>query len=154
MGGDGEVYYSRAFHAAREHFIMNNNISLGQFLDDLAGKAPTPGGGSAAALIGALGAALVSMVSNLTIGKANYAAVEPEMRELLAHAETIRRQLLDAMAADIRVFSLVMAAYALPRTPESATATRTAAIQSALRSATEVPLICARLCAEVASRIT
>ncbi len=129
--------------------MITQQSTLAQFLDDLASKAPTPGGGSAAAIMGAMGAALVSMVSNLTVGKDQYAAVEPEMRHLLARADALRGDLLAAVAADIRVFDEVMAAYALPRTPEAVIPARTAAIQTALRAATEVPLGCARLCAEV-----
>ena len=129
--------------------MITQQSSVAQFLDDLASKAPTPGGGSAAAIMGAMGAALVSMVSNLTVGKDKYAAVEPEMRHLLARADALREDLLAAVAADIRVFDEVMAAYALARAPEAVIPARTAAIQTALRAATEVPLACARLCAEV-----
>ena len=64
--------------------------SIQQFLDELASKAPTPGGGSAAAVMGAQSAALTSMVCNLTIGKAKYAEVENDMQDLLQKSEALR----------------------------------------------------------------
>jgi formiminotetrahydrofolate cyclodeaminase len=120
-----------------------------QFLDELASSAATPGGGSGAAIMGALGAALVSMVCNLTIGKKNYAEVEPEMRSVLHDAEALRQRLADMVAEDIAAFNGLMAAYGLPKLSDEDKAARGAAIQHALRAATEAPLACARACAEV-----
>ena len=120
-----------------------------QFLDELASSAATPGGGSGAAIMGALGAALVSMVCNLTIGKKNYAEVEAEMREVLAGAEALRARLADMVAEDIAAFNGLMAAYGLPKLTDEDKAARGAAIQHALRAATEAPLACARACADV-----
>jgi len=120
-----------------------------QFLDELASNAATPGGGSGAAIMGALGAALVSMVCNLTIGKKNYAEVEPEMRSVLHDAEALRQRLADMVADDIAAFNGLMAAYGLPKLTDEDKAARGAAIQHALRAATEAPLACARACAEV-----
>ena len=120
-----------------------------QFLDELASSAATPGGGSGAAIMGALGAALVSMVCNLTIGKKNYAEVEPEMRSVLHDAEALRQRLADMVAEDIAAFNELMAAYGLPKQTDDEKAARGAAIQRALRAATEAPLACARACAEV-----
>ncbi|HAZ61328.1 MAG TPA: methenyltetrahydrofolate cyclohydrolase [Gammaproteobacteria bacterium] len=125
------------------------NETVSSFLDALASQASTPGGGSAAAVMGSMGAALVSMVCNLTIGKPKYAPVEAEVKALLARAEGLRAALLDAMADDVRVFDAVMAAYGLPKDDDAQKAARSAAIQSALREATDVPLACARLAAEV-----
>ncbi len=119
------------------------------FLDRLASKASTPGGGSAAAVMGATGAALVSMVCNLTVGKKNYQAVETEMQALLDQAETLRRRLTDMIQADVAVFDQVMEAYGMPREDEDQKAQRSVAIQSALKEATEVPLACTEACAEV-----
>lgn len=127
---------------AQEHTINN-------FLDDLASKAPTPGGGGAAALMGAQAAALVSMVCNLTIGKANYASVADEMQSVLQQAETLRTQLTAMMQDDITVFNGVMAAYGMPKETETEKAQRSAQIQTALKAATEVPLSCAKASAEV-----
>ena len=120
-----------------------------QFLDELASSAATPGGGSGAAIMGALGAALVSMVCNLTIGKKNYAEVEGEMRDVLHDAEALRQRLADMVADDIAAFNGLMAAYGLPKLTDEDKAARGAAIQHALRAATEAPLACARACADV-----
>jgi formiminotetrahydrofolate cyclodeaminase len=86
--------------------------AIQQFLDELASKTATPGGGSAAALMGAQGAALVSMVCNLTIGKPQFAAVEAEMLTVLDKAEALRSQLTDLIKQDIDVFNRLMAKYA------------------------------------------
>ncbi len=130
---------------------MMTDESLQTFLDQLASRASTPGGGSAAGLMGAMGAALVSMVCNLTLGKEKHADVAPEMAEVLATAERLRAGLTDAIAADIAAFDAVMAAYGLAKTTEDEKSHRTAAIQVALKQATEAPLDCARLAAEVIS---
>ncbi len=119
------------------------------FLDDLASKASTPGGGSAAAIMGAMGAALVSMVANLTVGKKNYEAVDAEMQALLSTSEQLRQQLGDMIKADVDVFDQVMAAYGMAKDTDEDKATRSQAIQSALKEATDVPLACAGLCAEL-----
>ncbi|ESS66525.1 methenyltetrahydrofolate cyclohydrolase FchA [Methyloglobulus morosus KoM1] len=125
------------------------NQSIQQFLTDLASKSATPGGGSAAALMGAQGAALVSMVCNLTIGKPKFAEVETEMQDVLEQAETLRAQLTDLIKADIDVFNQLMSQYALPKESDDEKATRSAAIQDVLKDATEVPLQCVQACAEV-----
>lgn len=132
-----------------ESIRMIKDKSIQQFLDELASKAPTPGGGSAAAIMGAMGAALVGMVCNLTIGKKNYEAVEDEMKATLAAAEDVRARLTDMIRADVTVFDQVMGAYGLPKDTEEQKQARTGAIQLALKAATDVPLDCARACAEV-----
>jgi formiminotetrahydrofolate cyclodeaminase len=128
---------------------MVKEQAIGPFLDALASKASTPGGGSAAAIMGAMGAALVSMVGNLTIGKQKYADVEADMETMVAHAEGLRESLTEAVKADIQVFAAVMAAYGLPKDRDEQKAARSATLQQALKEATDVPLDCARLCAEV-----
>ncbi|WP_202901209.1 methenyltetrahydrofolate cyclohydrolase [Methylocaldum szegediense] len=128
---------------------MIEDKTIRQFLDELASKSATPGGGSAAAIMGAMGAALVSMVCNLTIGKKNYEAVEPEMKELLAKAENLRSQLMDMVRADVEVFNKVMSAYGLPKETDEQKAARSQQIQLALKAATDVPIECAKACAEV-----
>ncbi len=129
--------------------MMMTQSSVEKFLDDLAGGNPTPGGGSAAAIMGAMGAALVSMVCNVTIGKKGYETVEAEMRSVLSESERVRRRLTAMVAEDIAAFDSILAAYKLPKSTEEDKAVRTAAIQAGLRRATEVPLDCARVCAEV-----
>jgi formiminotetrahydrofolate cyclodeaminase len=123
--------------------------SVETFLDELASGRPTPGGGSAAAIMGAMGAALVSMVCNVTIGKKGYEAVEAEMKAVLQESEKVRRRLTAMVAEDISAFDSILAAYKLPKTTEEDKALRAAAIQAGLRRATETPLDCARVCAEV-----
>lgn len=122
--------------------------SIQVFLDELASKAPTPGGGSAAAVMGAQAAALVSMVCNLTIGKPKYAEVEAEMQTLLAKSEALREKLTSMIKADVDVFDRLMATYGLPKESDEEKAARSAAIQAVLKEATVVPLDCARACAE------
>jgi formiminotetrahydrofolate cyclodeaminase len=128
---------------------MIKDKSIQQFLDELASKSATPGGGSAAAIMGAMGAALVSMVCNLTMGKKNYEAVEGEMKALLEQAESLRAHLTDMVRADMEAFNQVMGAYGLPKETDDEKQTRSQAIQAALKAATDVPLECARACAEV-----
>jgi methenyltetrahydrofolate cyclohydrolase len=128
---------------------MITHSTLEKFLDDLASGAPTPGGGSAAAIIGAMGAALVSMVCNVTIGKKGLEQVEPEMQAVRAESEKLRARLTAMVAEDISAFDALMAAYRLPKIGEQDKMRRAEAIQTALRSATETPLACARACAEV-----
>lgn len=124
--------------------------ALGAFLDDLASERSTPGGGGAAAISGAMGAALVSMVCNLTIGKPKYVEVEAELKEVLAKSENLRAELTKAIGDDVKAFDAVMGAYGLPKgETDEEKAARTAKIQAALKEATDVPLECARLCAEV-----
>ena len=119
------------------------------FLDQLASKAPTPGGGSAAAIMGAMGAALVSMVCNLTLGKKNYALVEGDIQTVLEKSESLRVQLTDMVRADMEAFDQVMQAYGMPKNTEQDHCARGEAIQAALKAATDVPLACAKASAEV-----
>jgi formiminotetrahydrofolate cyclodeaminase len=122
---------------------------ISRFLDELASAAPTPGGGSAAAVMGAMGAALVSMVCHLTIGRKDCEGVEVPMRQALGEAEALRHRLTAMIEDDVQAFEALMAAYRLPRASEDDKLTRGAAIQRALKHATDVPLACASACAEV-----
>ena len=128
---------------------MFQEQQLQTFLDQLASKASTPGGGSAAAIMGAMGAALVSMVANLTVGKQKYQDVEEEMQGFLERSEDMRSRLTGMIQADIDVFNKVMAAYGMARETDAQKAARSGAIQAALKEATDVPLACAQLCADV-----
>lgn len=119
------------------------------FLEALASAEPTPGGGSAAALSGALAAALVSMVCNLTLGKKGYEAVQGEMETIRMRSEALRGELICLLEADMRAYQCVMATYRLPRRTAEEKAAREAALQKALVEATEVPLAIAQACAEV-----
>jgi methenyltetrahydrofolate cyclohydrolase len=125
------------------------NQSIQTFLEELANKSATPGGGSAAALMGAQGAALVSMVCNLTIGKPKFVEDEAELQEVLGKAEALRSLLTDLIQADIAVFNRLMSQYALPKETEEEKAVRSAAIQEVLKDATEVPMQCVHACVAV-----
>jgi formiminotetrahydrofolate cyclodeaminase len=114
--------------------------TLVAFLDELASSSPAPGGGSVAALAGALGAALTAMVCNLTIGKKKYAAVEGEMKKILAQAEEMRGLFTALIDEDTQAFNKVMEAFSLPKETEPQKALRAAAIREATKEATNVPL--------------
>jgi formiminotetrahydrofolate cyclodeaminase len=123
--------------------------SVFQFLDALASSAPAPGGGSVAALSGALGAALVSMVCNLTVGKKKYAAVQGDIQALLEKSEGLRHKLVDLLQADVEAYTAVSQAMKMPRETEGEKAARAEALQKALKKATVVPLQIASACVEV-----
>lgn len=128
---------------------MIKDESVQIFLNNLASKASTPGGGSAAAIMGAMGAALVSMVCNLTIGKEKYASVESEMNAVLNRSEALRERMTDMIRQDVAVFDQVMGAYGMPKDTEEQKVARVEAIQKTLQAATDVPIACARTCVEV-----
>jgi formiminotetrahydrofolate cyclodeaminase len=122
---------------------------LKKYLDEAASGAPTPGGGSVAALAGALGAALTSMVCNFTVGKEKYKDVEADVAQILSEAESLRGKLLELMVEDTQVYSEVSKAYGMPRsTPEEKEA-RTEAIQKSLRIAMQAPLETAICCHKI-----
>lgn len=119
--------------------------SIDDFINHLASGDPTPGGGSVCAVMGSMSAALVSMVANLTIGKKKYLSVEQQMQALLEQAAELNNQLLDLLKADIEAFNQVMQAYRLPKQSDEEKNKRNSEIQSALITATEVPLSCAEI---------
>lgn len=122
--------------------------SCSRFLAELAGKAPVPGGGGTAALVGAAGVALGNMVGSLTTGKKKYTAVEADIQILNARAETLRRELEALVQADAEAFAPLAAAYRLPKeTPEQA-AHKAAVLEGALDAAAAVPLQIMEKCAE------
>ena len=110
--------------------------SAEQFTEKLASKAAVPGGGGAAALVGAVGAALGAMVGNLTIGKKKYAAVEAEIQAILAEIQAIRTELLRLVDADAEAFLPLSKAYGIPKDDP----TRGEVMESALRLACQVPM--------------
>lgn len=123
--------------------------TIGDFLDDLASGKATPGGGAGAAVSGAMGAALLSMVANLTIGKKKYAAVEEELKGILKRTEEIRAEMTNLAQLDAHVFERVMGAYKMPKETEAQASAREAAIQNTLMDATQVPLKVAAWAAEL-----
>ena len=122
---------------------------LSGFLGELASDSPTPGGGSVAALCGALGAALNSMVANLTIGKKKYVDVEEDMKKALAGAETLRLELTQMIDEDAVAFNKVMVALKMPKETDAEKASRKTALQQALVDAATVPLAVMEMCVGV-----
>ena len=128
---------------------MYINEPMKQYLDDAASGEPTPGGGSVAALVGALGTALTSMVCNFTVGKEKYKDVEEEVAEILSKAEALRGDLSELMQADTEAYGKVGEAYGMPRKTSKQKKARTAAFQEALKGALEVPLKATMCCYDV-----
>jgi glutamate formiminotransferase/formiminotetrahydrofolate cyclodeaminase len=122
---------------------LDEGTPLG-FIDAVAAKSATPGGGAVAALAGALAAALTAMVGRLTVGKRRYTDVVEEISEIVVEAERLRVGLTAQVDEDIVAFQAVMAAYKLPQATEEEKSQRQAAIQEALVRAAEVPLATAQ----------
>jgi glutamate formiminotransferase / formiminotetrahydrofolate cyclodeaminase len=110
------------------------------FIEELAAPTPTPGGGSAAAYAGAMGAGLVAMVAGLTIGKKKYADVEAEMQAVRVVAENLRKELTQAVDDDASAFEALMGTFKLPRETDEEKTARNAAIISATMNAAHIPL--------------
>ncbi len=123
--------------------------TLQRYLDDLASAQTTPGGGSTAALSGAMGAALASMVCRLTMGKEAYANVQQEMEELLRKTEYLRNRFQQLMHEDIKAYGRLSAIYKLPRETNEERQYRTDMIQKQLVEAALVPLEVAECAAEL-----
>ena len=118
-----------------------SKLPLPAFIDALAGKTPVPGGGGASALCASLGAALVSMVANYTVGKEKYAAVEADVSRILGEAETLRARLLSLIDADAAAFEPLSRAYGIPKDDPG----RAETLEVCLRDAAAVPMELARL---------
>ncbi len=117
-----------------------SNLKPATFIDELASPLPAPGGGSAAAYAGAMGAALVSMVSGLTIGRKKYAEVEAEMQAVHVLSEKLRAEMTQAVDDDAASFEAVIGAFKLPKETDEQQKARTAAIQIATLNAAYIPL--------------
>ena len=124
--------------------------SIQAYLDKLASGDPEPGGGSVAAMTGALAAGLVTMVTGLTLGKEKFAAVQGDMVEIKAGAEKLRADLTRFITADAEAYAEVAAAMKMPRDTEEQKTVRGAILQAALKGAADVPLAIAEAAAEVA----
>jgi formiminotetrahydrofolate cyclodeaminase len=112
---------------------------LRHFMDKLASKSPEPGGGSVAALTGALGAGLVSMVCSLTLGKEKYKDVQPQIEVLIKESEKLRSDLQDLIQKDTEAYGALSAVYKMPKNTDAEKAARTAKMQEALKKACQVP---------------
>ncbi len=129
------------------HESLTNRTVTG-FAAELAAASPAPGGGSVAALAGALSAGLIAMVSRLTIGKEKFRKHEEELQRALDRADQRRERLLILIDEDTAAFNRVMEAFRLPKSTAEEKAARSRAIQGGLRGAAEVPLETAELCLE------
>ena len=127
---------------------MEKNVD--KFLADLASSAPTPGGGGAAALCGALGIALGNMVGSLTLGKKKYAEVQEDIAELNAKAEALRAGFVALVDADAEAFAPLSRAYSIPKDDPA----RDEIMEPALLKAAEAPLEIMRKCAEALDLIS
>lgn len=121
---------------------MEKNVD--KFLAELASSAPTPGGGGAAALCGALGVALGNMVGNLTLGKRKYADVQEDIAALNSRAEALRTDFVALVDADAEAFAPLSRAYGIPKDAPG----RAEVMEAALKRAAEPPLEIMRKCAE------
>jgi len=119
------------------------------FLSELASSSPAPGGGSVAALSGACGAGLISMVCNLTIGKKQYVDVEDKIKSVLKKSESTRKKLIKLIDEDTSAFNDVMRAFKLPKETDNQKKQRSEAIQKGYKKAALVPLETAQTCEQL-----
>jgi glutamate formiminotransferase/formiminotetrahydrofolate cyclodeaminase len=124
-------------------------LNVSDFVDEVSRDTPAPGGGSIAALAGALGAALASMVANLSIGKGEFDARYQELCALADRAQSVKDDLVRAIDADTEAFNEVIAALRMAKDTPEQIALRAAAIRAGYKSAARVPLRTAQLCREV-----
>lgn len=117
-----------------------------EFLAQGASSAPTPGGGSVSAYVGALAASMVCMVANLTVGKEKYKEVEPQVQDILARGQKLLDDLKNGLSQDIAEFSKFMSVLKLPKDTEEQKTSRAAKLQEVLVSATDTPLGIAQNC--------
>ena len=123
-------------------------MQVTEFVNLMASDAPAPGGGSAAALEGALGAALTAMVCALTIGKKKYADVQELAVESQKKAEDLKARFVDVMDRDTEAFNAVSAVFAMPKDTDEQKAARKAAMQEALKGCTKTPFEMMQLACE------
>lgn len=124
-------------------------LSVEEFSQILGSNSPAPGGGSVAALSGALGADLVSMVCNLSIGKNEFESFQVELTEALQESQTLSKNLVKRIDLDTEAFNAVMAAFKMAKETEQDKASRAEAIQNGFKEATQSPLGIARECLKV-----
>lgn len=131
-----QILESRLFATSSE----SDSPPPASFIDELAAPTPTPGGGSAGAYAGAMGAALVAMVAGLTLGKKKYAEVEAEMQAIRGMAEKLRADLTQAVGDDSASFEVLMATFKLPKETDEQKQARDLAIVKATLNAAYIPL--------------
>jgi len=151
--GLSELYPFKSEEKIIEYMIQEKrplaSMKINSFLSELASSSPAPGGGSVAALSGGLGAALTSMVCNLTIGKEKYENIQDEIKKTLKQSEKLRKKLTDLIDEDTNAFNEVMKAFKMPKETEEQKKKRSDAIQNGYKTAAKVPLDTARTCAQI-----
>jgi glutamate formiminotransferase/formiminotetrahydrofolate cyclodeaminase len=123
-------------------------MTVARFVDEVSTESPAPGGGSVAALMGSLGAALATMVANLTVGKKGYEGAWVDLARVAERGQTLKDRLARAVDEDTAAFNRVMEAMRLPKGTPEQQAERSRAIEAANKAAASVPLQTARLCLE------
>lgn len=123
---------------------MLTDLTVKDFLNKVAGSDPVPGGGSIAALNGALASALAAMVANLTIGKKKYTEVQEDMQAIAQEAERLMGDFTADIDRDSDAYDRVFACFKMPKETDEEKAARSAAIQEATKYAAQVPLEVAR----------
>lgn len=129
---------------------MLGGLTVKGFIQELASDSPAPGGGSVAALCGALGSGLAVMVAHLTVGREKYKDSQEIMEKTLSEANDLKTRFLDLMEKDTESFNLFMAARKLPKETDQEKATRAAAIEEATKQATLIPLETVEACVALA----
>ena len=117
-----------------------SDVTCAEFVSELASSAPAPGGGGAAAYVGAIGMALGHMVGSLTVGKKRYADVEGEVRRLMSEAQALQEELMGLVKADEEAFLPLSRAYGMPATTDDERAEKARVMEECLLAACQVPL--------------
>ncbi len=136
-----------------EAFVSFADLTVGEFLDRLASSEPVPGGGSASALAGALGASLVSMVSGLSAGRPRYAAYEATLQRCAETGQALAAEFLEIADQDSNAYASYAAALKMPRDTDEEKASRRAAIRVAARAAADAPMECVIACTQLAAAV-
>ena len=127
-----------------------SRMQLNDYVEALGSGSPTPGGGGASALVGALGIALGNMVAHLTIGKKRYASVELDMLDLKSKADNLQAELVTLIERDAEVFEPLAKAYSMPKDTEEEKAAKEEVMEKALKEACSIPLqIMEKVCASI-----
>jgi methenyltetrahydrofolate cyclohydrolase len=148
-GFGASTHTSGSFQGPKRNGANVGRVEIDAYLDRLASDEPVPGGGSAAAIVASLGAALVAMVGRITARSSKFAAFASTAEELVRRADVLRKGLGEARERDERAFTAVVEAQALPKGDDSQRAARTEALQHALAEAADAPLHCAALAGDV-----
>jgi len=122
------------------------DMKINEFCTAIASKEPAPGGGSASAMMASMGIGLLGMVANLTVGRKKYAEHDELMQEIVAEAENLRQRLVDAIDRDTEAYNGVSAVFSMPKETDDEKIARAAAMQAALKAATQVPYEVMELC--------